>query len=196
MPARYGLEDFTADVRAVVSKQVSPAEILRAIGPSFKQLLANRSFLQEKVKELNATGDEVFLYDDPDYHFVVLARGVSRGQSHAGTPHDHGTLWALYGIYEGTAHFQRYEIDPTSSAGPFPGLRMISETAAKPGDFDAIEPGNMHLPVFPPEGGSVIIVVYQRDLDSVVRRGYLRDIQQPVKFQGQFATHETRVEQR
>ena len=34
----------------------------------------------------------------------------------------------------------------------------------------------MHLPVFPPEGGSVIIVVYKDDLESVVRHGYLREI--------------------
>ena len=195
MATDYRLEDFVAEVRAIVPKQLSSGEIIRAIGPGFKRLLSNRGFLQEKLNKLDVTGDEVCLYVDPEYHFVILARGVSRGQSHAGTPHDHGTLWALYGLYEGSAHFQRYEVDPMNKAGPFPGLRLMSDTPARPGDFDAIEPGNMHLPVFPPEGGSVIIVVYKDDLDSVVRRGYLRDIQQPILFQGQFASHDTRVEQ-
>jgi predicted metal-dependent enzyme (double-stranded beta helix superfamily) len=186
MAAGYGLEEFTQEVRAVARKQLSSGETLRAIGPGFRHLLSNRSFLKEKLDALNVVGDEVCLYADPDYHFVILARGISRGQSHAGSPHDHGSLWALYGIYEGSARFQRYEVDPADENGPFPGLRLISETPAKPGDYDAIEPGNMHLPVFPPEGGSVIIVVYKDDLESVVRRGYLRDIQQPVRFQGQF----------
>jgi hypothetical protein len=40
----------------------------------------------------------------------------------------------------------------------------------------------------------VIIVVYKDDLESVVRRGYLREIQQPVRFRGQFPSRENRVE--
>jgi predicted metal-dependent enzyme (double-stranded beta helix superfamily) len=194
MNEAYGLEQFISDVRAASRKQLSSGETLRAIAPGFKKLLNNRRFLQEKLSSLNAVGDEVCLHTDAEHHFVVLARGVSRGQSHAGSPHDHGSLWALYGIYEGSARFQRYEVDPASEGGPFPGLRLVSETPAKPGDYDAIEPGNIHLPVFPPEGGSVIIVVYKDDLESVVRRGYLRDIQQPVRFQGQFPSRENLVE--
>jgi predicted metal-dependent enzyme (double-stranded beta helix superfamily) len=194
MAAGYGLEDFIREVRAVAPKHLSSGETLGSIAPSFRQLLNNRSFLKEKLDALNVVGDEACLYVDPDYHFVILARGVSRGQSHAGSPHDHGSLWALYGIYEGSARFQRYEVDPTCKTGPFPGLRLISETAAEAGDYDAIEPGNMHLPVFPPEGGSVIIVVYKDDLESVVRRGYLRDMSQPVRFRGQFPSRENRVE--
>jgi predicted metal-dependent enzyme (double-stranded beta helix superfamily) len=194
MTATYGLEDFIQDVRAVSRRQLSSAETLRTIAPGFNKLLNNRSFLQEKLESMNVVGDEVCLHADAEHHFVILARGVSRGQSHAGSPHDHGSLWALYGIYEGSARFQRYELDPTSLGGPFPGLRLVSETSAKPGDYDAIEPGNMHLPVFPPEGGSVIIVVYKDDLESVIRRGYLREIQLPVRFQGQFPSRENRVE--
>jgi predicted metal-dependent enzyme (double-stranded beta helix superfamily) len=194
MTATYGLNEFIEDVRAVNKDNLSSGDTLRALGPRFRQLLSNPNFLKEKLASMSATGDEACLHADPEHHFVILARGISRGQSHAGSPHDHGSLWALYGIYEGSARFQRYETDPASRSGPFPGLRMISDSRAGPGDYDAIEPGNMHLPVFPPEGGSVIIVVYKDDLESVVRRGYLRDIQQPVRFRGQFPSRENRVE--
>jgi predicted metal-dependent enzyme (double-stranded beta helix superfamily) len=194
MTATYGLDDFIQEVRAASQKQLSSAETLRTIAPGFKKLLNNRDFLQQRLASMGAVGDEVCLHADADNHFVILARGVSRGQSHAGSPHDHGSLWALYGIYEGSARFQRYEIDSANQGGPFPGLRLISERPAMPGDYDAIEPGNMHLPVFPPEGGSVIIVVYKDDLESVVRCGYLREIQQPVRFRGQFPSRENRVE--
>lgn len=189
----YSLEKFVQDVRAVVSKQLSARETLAALSPNFKQLLNNRDFLNKKLSEMGEFGDEVQLYEDSDYHFTILARGVKRGQSHAGSPHDHGPLWALYGIYEGTARFERYEPDPASEVGPFPGLRIISTRHAKAGDFDAVEPNNMHLPVFPAEGGTVIIVVYNNALDSVVRRGYLSDIKQPVQFQGQFPSRENRI---
>jgi len=192
--AGYSIEEFIQDVRAVVCKQLPSDRTLASITPSFARLLKNSAFLQQKLAAMEGFGDEVQLYADPDYGFVILARGVSRGQSHAGSPHDHGSLWALYGIYEGTAQFQRYEVHPGSKEGPFPGLRLVSQKAARAGDYDAIEPGDMHLPIFPPEGGSVIIVVYKDDLESVVRRGYLRDIQQPVRFRGQFPSHDNRVE--
>jgi predicted metal-dependent enzyme (double-stranded beta helix superfamily) len=193
MNAQYGLHEFIDDVRAVAPGKLSPAETLRTLGPSFGRLLANHSFLQEKLDALEKYDDEVCLHEDPDHRFVILARGVRRGQSHAGTPHDHGPLWALYGIYEGSAHFQRYTLDAASKDGPFPGLRLVSDTSAKAGDFDAVEPRSMHLPVFPPEGGSVIIVVYSGQLDTVVRQGYLRDTRQPVKFKGQFPSRDTIV---
>jgi predicted metal-dependent enzyme (double-stranded beta helix superfamily) len=194
MAAEYGLHEFIADVRAVASGQFPADQTLASIAPFFERLLKNCTFLQEKLDTTKGHGDEVCLYADPDYGFVILARGVNRGQSHAGSPHDHGSLWALYGIYEGSAQFQRYEVDATSKGGPFPGLRLVSQRAANAGDYDAIEPNNMHLPVFPPEGGSVIIVIYKNDLESVIRRGYLRDTQQPVRFRGQFPSHDNRVQ--
>jgi predicted metal-dependent enzyme (double-stranded beta helix superfamily) len=186
MSEPYGLQDFVAEVRAVMPKQLSPGDTLKAISPGFERLLSNRSFLQQKLDGMGEYDDEICLHEDPDYRFTILARGVKRGQSHAGSPHDHGPLWALYGIYEGTARFERYEMDAGAMDSRFPGLRMVSARVAKAGDYDAIEPSNMHLPVFPAEGGTVILVVYNDRLDSVVRRGYRRDLKQPVRFQGQF----------
>src|ERR1700689_2597780 len=163
MSEHYGLEEFVAEIRDVVSRKLSEKDALAALSPGFRRLLANRSFLREKLATMRTAADEVCLYRDPDYHFTVLARGVSqrkekKGKSHAGVPHDHGPLWALYGLYEGTARFQRYEPDPGNAAGPFPGLRMIADTAAKAGEFDAIMPHSMHLPVFPPEGSAILVV--------------------------------------
>jgi predicted metal-dependent enzyme (double-stranded beta helix superfamily) len=193
MSGPYALQDFIGEVRAVMPKQLTPAETLKAIAPGFERLLNNRSFLQQKLDEMGEYDDEICLYEDPDFRFTILARGVKRGQSHAGSPHDHGSLWALYGIYEGTARFERYEMDPSAKDSQFPGLRMVSARSAKAGDYDAIEPSNMHLPVFPAEGGTVILVVYNDSLDSVVRRGYRRDLKQPVRFQGQFPSSDNTV---
>lgn len=152
----YGLEEFIEEVRAIVPKHLPAGDTLRAVTTGFKKLLNNRSFLREKLNTLDVVGDEACLYEDPDYNFVILARNVSRqaahqGRSHAGSPHDHGTLWALMG----GSPAQHYKLNSMNRSEPFPGLRMISEVPAKAGDFDANEPSNMHLPVFPPEGGNV-----------------------------------------
>jgi hypothetical protein len=52
--------------------------------------------------------------------------------------------------------------------------------------MDAIEPHNMHLPVHTPGAGTIIIVVYNKPLESVVRRGYVAAAKTVVDFQGIF----------
>lgn len=190
MSEAYGLEDFIAATRAVTARSLAAKDALAALAPGFGRLLANRGFLREKLAAIGSHADEVCLYRDPEQDFTILARGVStrprqQGKSHAGVPHDHGPLWALYGIYEGTARMQRWAPDATVQSGPFPGLRLTAEVPAKAGEFDAIEPHNMHLPVFPPEG-SVILVVYNGVLESVQRRGYVAAAKGVVMFQGGF----------
>lgn len=191
MDEAYGLEQFVTEVRAAVSKRLSAAETLESLRTGFKRLLSNRSFLRDRIEADASVGDEICLYKDADFDFVVLARGVSprgqaQGSSHAVLPHDHGPLWALYGIYEGKSVFRRYEPDSTVQIGDFPGLRLTREIPAQAGDFDAIEPHNMHLPISDPHTGSVIVVVYDKPLETVVRRGYVRALKDVVQFQGIF----------
>ena len=192
MVGSSGLNEFVDEVRAAIADGGSPpAAILEALKPGFERLLADPTFLREKIDEIGVRSDEVCLHAESDNGFVVLARGVSQkqtyqGKSHAVVPHDHGPLWALYGVYEGSTNLQRWEPDPSEESGPFPGLRLVSERQAGARDWDAIEPHNMHLPVHTPGAGTVIIVVYDKPLDSVVRRGYVASAKTVVDFQGIF----------
>ena len=187
----YGLAEFNEEVRASIAQQQAPTTVLRALTPSFRRLLANPTFMRERIEEVGVDSDEVCLHAEPSEGFVVLARGVSKkptgqGESHAVVPHDHGPLWALYGVYEGSTNMQRWEPDSSEHSSPFPGLRLLSERLAKAGDMDAIEPHNMHLPVHTPGAETVIIVVYDKPLDSVVRRGYIVSAKTVGDFQGYF----------
>lgn len=190
MTESYGLDEFVGEVRAKVAERQSAA-VLQALTPGFKRLLANPTFLREKIEQIGVVSDEVCLHAEPDDGFVVLARGVSQKQtsqgiSHAVVPHDHGPLWALYGAYQGSTNLQRWEPDAAQQSGPFPGLRLVSERLASAGEMDAIEPHNMHLPVHTPGAGTVILVVYNKPLESVVRRGYVASAKTVVDFQGVF----------
>ena len=191
MTGIYGLDDFVGDARNVISRRLSSADTLQALTPAFKRLLVNRSLLHAKMQEVDTDTDEVCLHHDADQGFVVLARGVGtrdarQGQSHAAMPHDHGPLWALYGIYEGAGRLQRYVPDASCDSEPFPGLRLTSDAVARAGDIDAIEPHNMHLPVFSEDRPTVVLVVYSGQLESVVRRGYVAQLKRAVDFQGTF----------
>lgn len=187
----YRLETFVDEVRDAVSRGLAVENALSTLTPPFKRLLANRSFLEQALSEVRPTGDEARLFHDEQHGFVVLARGIGtrpaqQGVSHAAMPHDHGPLWALYGLYRGSARMQRYEPDARQAAPPFPGLRLTSDTLAHAGDVDAIPPHRIHLPLFVGEASSTVIVVYSGVLEAVTRRGYVAARAGVVEFRGVF----------
>ena len=189
MEKLYELPDLVEEIRDALRRPLAADAALRTLERGFGRLLSNPFFLARELERMGAAGDEVCLHQDPELDFVVLARGVSarkarHGKSHAVVPHDHGPLWALYGVYAGTTRLQRWEPDAAERGGLFPGLRLLKDTQAVGGDLDAIEPHNMHLPLNPPDAASTIIVVYNKPLPSVLRRGYVPDLERVVEFQG------------
>jgi hypothetical protein len=54
------------------------------------------------------------------------------------------------------------------------------------GEVDPVDPHKMHLPVNTPGAGTIITVVYNQPLGSVVRRGYAAAAKTVVDFQGIF----------
>lgn len=188
MAGQYRMQDFVDEARDVVGRGASPEEALSTLAPGFERLLVDPAFVRERLDEIGTVEDETCLYRDPDSDFVILARGVGslgeRGTVRSGVPHDHGPLWALYGVYAGQVHLQRYEVDLEERAGRFPGLRLTSDVAGEAGTFDAIPPYHLHLPITVPGSGAIVVVVYNRPLASVVRRAYLPDLGNLIEFQG------------
>lgn len=189
MSKEFGLVEFADEVRDVCAKKLSSSTALETLRPHFERLLGNRRFLAEKLATIERISNETRLYHDPEYDFVILARGVGKQGKVADfarriMPHDHGPLWAMYGVYEGEQSLQRYSIDPESKEGQFPGLALVSEMVGKTGAQDDIEPHNLHLPVAVGEG-AITIVVYNRPLETVPRLGYLPELQDVVEFMGQ-----------
>jgi hypothetical protein len=188
MSRQFGLLEFADEVRAVCTKELSPHAAFDTLRPNFERLLGNRTFLTEKLATMEKISSETELYRDPDYDFVILARGVGKHGKRADfgrliMPHDHGPLWALYGVYEGEQAMQRYEIEPESEEGRFPGLALAEENMARAGGHDEVEPHHIHLPV-PVGEGSITIVVYDKPLDSVPRLGYIPELKGVVEFTG------------
>jgi hypothetical protein len=186
MTREYGLQDFVEETRAAISNQLTPDDVLRTLGSGFERLLRNRTFLRDEFGLPNAKAPvETKLYQDPDHDFVVLARIIKpKGSPSLTMPHDHGPLWALYGVYDNEQQLARYEPDESERTGPYPGLALVKDMRARIGEYDQIPPHNIHMPSNQTDQPSVILVVYRAPLASVVRRGYVPDIQGLVNFQG------------
>ena len=80
MTEAYGLVEFTDEVRASIVQQQTPATVLGALTQSFGRLLANPTFMRERIEEIGVHSDEVCLHEEPDQGFVVLARGASKSR--------------------------------------------------------------------------------------------------------------------
>ena len=54
MTDSYGLDEFVGEVRANIAMRQSPAAVLEALTPSFMRLLANPTFVRERIEEIGA----------------------------------------------------------------------------------------------------------------------------------------------
>jgi predicted metal-dependent enzyme (double-stranded beta helix superfamily) len=94
----YDLEQFCADTRAILqSGDALPANLSR-IGAKLAELLANPAFVASAFTEDTPPGQRL-LHHDQATDFHVLAHVQRGGKS--GTPHSHGTSWAIYGNARG-----------------------------------------------------------------------------------------------
>jgi hypothetical protein len=89
----YTLTEFCADSRALLMAQPI-ATALPAIADKLSGLLLNPDFVAATFSDDMPAGKRD-LHHDPDLDFYVLAHVQDGGKT--GTPHSHGTSWAIYG---------------------------------------------------------------------------------------------------
>ena len=184
MASGYGLEEFIQDVRAVACKQLPSDQTLGSIGPSFQRLLNNSTFLQEKLDAMGSSGMKSA--STPIQTTVLLfSHGASAAVSRMPA---HPMIMEAYGHstvstkaapnFNVTKLIRRVMRDVSLACGWFQkgqlvqGIMMRSNPAICTFQFSRRK-GDLSL-------SSFTRTIWRK---SVVRRGYLRDIQQPVQFE-------------
>jgi predicted metal-dependent enzyme (double-stranded beta helix superfamily) len=105
-------------------------------------------------------GQNLLLYEDPDYHFVVNATVRKPGSK--GAVHDHGHSWTLYGLLEGTEQIERYtRLDDRKRTG-HAELKLIAAREMGPGGVDFVPPYEVHAERGGPERSVAVIVRSER----------------------------------
>ena len=100
----YELADFCADAhRALTSQPLLPA--LDDIAARLRALLANPAFVAATFDDETPVGKRE-LYHDPETDFHVLAHVQAPGKT--GSPHSHGSSWAIYGNARGFTEMTEY----------------------------------------------------------------------------------------
>jgi predicted metal-dependent enzyme (double-stranded beta helix superfamily) len=145
LPAARQLAD---DIRALYAQGLDGKELWYAIASAMRKLLADPA-LKERAQGWPATVESapsvrnLLFYEDPDYGFVFNA--TVRKPNVVTNVHDHGNVWTLYGLIEGSETMYRYE--RTDGGAPDVGpatLDLVGRHSIGPGDIDVVPPGKIH----------------------------------------------------
>jgi predicted metal-dependent enzyme (double-stranded beta helix superfamily) len=173
--AVYTMEAFVADVKEVFASTKDPLVQAQAVAGRMKQLLAVPGWLEAAgLPEEEGFGRYDLHLDEESGHpgngFYLMYSVQTPGQDNL--PHDHGSAWVVYGIYQGS-------IKQTKWRWFYPGEGVdrlqIKETGSfvqKDGAVAFFLPGEIHNTSNLEDGRSVVVRLESQKLDRITRYQY------------------------
>jgi len=140
----YSLTQLAADIRETLKADAGPAAKEKVCGYVSKAL-TDKTLVATHLKDRapGAHPREV-LYEDPELGFCICGH-VYSGPAH-GSPHDHGSSWAIYGQASGVTEMTDWRI-VKKGQGEEPSLVAPVKTyAMNPGDAHLYDVGAVHSP--------------------------------------------------
>jgi hypothetical protein len=159
----YTLEQFCAESHAMLKWNGRIEASLLQIADRLKQLLANPDFVAATFDEDMPPGKRV-LHHDADTGMYVMAHVQEAGKG--GSPHSHGTSWAIYGNAKGVTEMTEWHrVNPESEDHAV--LEVFDKYAVGPGQTGAYGPHVIHSTAHPAKAW--VIRITGADLDTVPR---------------------------
>ena len=161
----YSLTQLAADIRETLKSDAGPAA-KEKVCSYVSKALTDKAFVTAHLKDRQkgAHPREV-LYEDPELGFCICGH-VHDGPAN-GSPHDHGSSWAIYGQAAGITEMTDWRIVEKGS-GERPSLvEPVKTYAMKPGDAHLYDVGAVHSPKR--EAPVKLIRIEGANLDNVKR---------------------------
>jgi predicted metal-dependent enzyme (double-stranded beta helix superfamily) len=138
----YTLEQLSADIRAALKADPGTAG-KQAVCKLVSKVLRDQDFIAKHLNAADCKPRKV-LYEDPELGFCIC--GHVYAQPAHGSPHDHGSSWAIYGVAVGDTEMTDWRIVKKGD-GTNPTLVEPERTyVMKPGDSHLYEVGAVHSP--------------------------------------------------
>ena len=158
----YALDQFCAESRAILKSQPL-ASALPQMADRLSRLLSNPAFVAETFSDDMKPGKRV-LHHDPELDFYVLAHVQEGGKT--GTPHSHGSSWAIYGNARAATEMTEWRrTNPESE--DHAELVAVSKYSLAPGQTRAYGPNVIHSTAHPQDAW--VIRITGTDLDKLPR---------------------------
>ena len=156
-------ERFVSEVRALCAQEMSDeerwtqtAELMRDLcgDPAVQEHAKNWPATDRTSSGRDRTGNLLF-YQDPDYGFIVSA--MAKEDGHHTSVHDHGEIWTMYGLVQGTEEINRFRRVRDDDEKPAEVV-LESTFRIEPGDVDVVPPFQTHQEITVGERSAAIIV--------------------------------------
>jgi predicted metal-dependent enzyme (double-stranded beta helix superfamily) len=166
--ATYELTGFIKDLRTITAETDDPRQIVSRVRPLARELALNRTWLQPKHYECDATqGFGVhLLHEEPDHTLAVFAASWLPGRG--APPHNHGTWAVVTGVDGAETNVFWRRVDD----GSRPGYAEIEEQARKMfgvGEAVTFMPESIHSVVNESDVVTVSLHVYGKHINYTVR---------------------------
>ena len=138
----YTLEQLSADICAALKADPGTGG-KQAVCKLVSKVLRDQDFIAKHLNAADCKPRKV-LYEDPELGFCIC--GHVYAQPAHGSPHDHGSSWAIYGVAVGDTEMTDWRIVKKGD-GTNPTLVEPERTyVMKPGDSHLYEVGAVHSP--------------------------------------------------
>jgi len=138
----YTLEQLSGDIKAALKADPGKGG-KQAVCKLVSKVLLDQEFIAKHLNPADCKPRKV-LYEDPELGFCICGH-VYEKPAH-GSPHDHGSSWAIYGVAVGDTEMTDWRIVKKGD-GVTPTLVEPERTyVMKPGDSHLYEVGAVHSP--------------------------------------------------
>lgn len=163
---------FIDDLRAVWAAEPDTGARMEKAKPLLQALLQDEELKARSATWPSTEGRQnLRFYVDDEFGFVI--NGVVRMPGRTGSVHDHGVVWVLYGVLDGTESLERYERLDDGSNPSYAQVRMASVTTGSQGKVDLVPPHEIHAEQGGPTRSVAIIVRSQKTGEgTILQKGY------------------------
>ena len=159
----YSLDQLSADIRNALMVDSGIAG-KQAVCKFVSKVLLDQEFIAKHLTADQCRPRKV-LYEDPELGFCICGH-VNENAAH-GSPHDHGSSWAIYGLAHGDTEMTDWRI-VKKGEGDAPTLVAPDKTyVLKPGDSHFYDVGMVHSPKR--DGPTKLVRIEGSNLDHVRR---------------------------
>ena len=138
----YTLEQLSSDIKAALKADPGKGG-KEAVCKLVSKVLRDQDFIAKHLNAADCKPRKV-LYEDPELGFCICGH-VYEKPAH-GSPHDHGSSWAIYGVAVGDTEMTDWRIVKKGD-GTNPTLVEPERTyVMKPGDSHFYDVGVVHSP--------------------------------------------------
>ena len=161
----YTLKELAADIHHELAGDSGPAG-KAAVCRLVSRALTDQDFVATHLKDRPAGSDpREILYEDPQLGFCIC--GHVYGGKAIGSPHDHGSSWAIYGQAVGTTEMTEWRIVEKGDSAKPALVEPLRTYVMQPGDVQFYDVGMVHSPKR--EAPVKLIRVEGKNLDLVKR---------------------------